>query len=310
MAGGGLLGALLGPSLAPPDLLPARLGHGHEAAGVRRALLLVDAVDHDVARARELLLQVRLEVDRRAQRLLHLVGERRDHRGGHALVAEGEEGGADHGLADRGHHAVALEQRGGGDPGSGRRGSLQALRQPELARNLDARLLGDGLGAHLGQLSRAVALEARVQVLGYGQAEHGVPEEGEPLVGVLAPVHPGGMRDREGGELLGKALEQGAEARTPGWRGIGAHPPGEATSARGGSAGRPRRATRPRAGPACELRGRRSSRTSRTRGAGASRAWHCGHSISAGAEILCWARRLEVRACDWRCLGTAMGRRV
>lgn len=36
-------------------------------------------------------------------------------------------------------------------------------------------------------------------------------------------------------------------------------------------------------------------------------AWHCGHELYVGAEILCVARRLLVRLWDWRCLGTAMG---
>lgn len=35
--------------------------------------------------------------------------------------------------------------------------------------------------------------------------------------------------------------------------------------------------------------------------------WQVGHSFVEGALILCVARRLDVRACDCFCFGTAMG---
>ncbi len=37
--------------------------------------------------------------------------------------------------------------------------------------------------------------------------------------------------------------------------------------------------------------------------------WQRGHTLSAGAVILCCARRLAVRLCDCFCLGTAIGRK-
>ena len=47
-----------------------------------------------------------------------------------------------------------------------------------------------GLGAHLGQAPRAVALEAREEVGGHGQAQHDVAEEGKSLVGLRRGARP------------------------------------------------------------------------------------------------------------------------
>ena len=96
--------------LAAPELLAVHHGDRDEAAVVRRALLALDQVLDDLGAAREPLLQLRLEVHRVLERVLDLALERLDHRGRDAVPAEGQVGGADHGLADRREDAVARDR--------------------------------------------------------------------------------------------------------------------------------------------------------------------------------------------------------
>ena len=51
------------------------------------------------------------------------------------------------------------------------------------------------LGAHLGQPPGAVALEARIEVGGDGEAQDHVPQEGQALVGLGAVLDPGRVRE-------------------------------------------------------------------------------------------------------------------
>ena len=75
--GGLLLGALLGLALPAADLQAVDLGHGDEAAVVRRPLLGVDPVDDHLRALRKPLLEHRLVVHGVLERLLDLLVERR-----------------------------------------------------------------------------------------------------------------------------------------------------------------------------------------------------------------------------------------
>ena len=130
---------------------------------VRRALLARDQVLDDVAAAREALLEQRLEVVRRLERLLDLPCERADDGRGAAVVAEAEVDRADHRLADGGQDAVAADQLLGAAPALLGRGS-EHVGQPEVAGDLGARLAADRLRAQLRQAPRAGGLEARVEL--------------------------------------------------------------------------------------------------------------------------------------------------
>src|SRR3954453_15860906 len=93
--GGRLLRVLLRAPGAPGDLLAAdHRGHLEDPL-VRRTVLGRHAIGHQRAPARQPLLQRRLEVRRRAERLLDLRLERLDHGLGGLLVAEGQVAGPD-----------------------------------------------------------------------------------------------------------------------------------------------------------------------------------------------------------------------
>src|SRR4051812_44315542 len=107
---GGLLRGLLAFPRSTPDFLPLHLGDRLEAAVVRRPVLAHDHVFHNVAAARQLFLQERLEVIGRLQRLLHLRGERLDDRGCGAVVPVLQVDGADHRFADRSQHPLGIDK--------------------------------------------------------------------------------------------------------------------------------------------------------------------------------------------------------
>src|SRR3954468_12119429 len=99
--GGCLLRVLLRAPGAPGDLRGAHHRGYLEDPLVRRALLGRHAVGDERPAARQALLQCRLEVRGRVQRLLDLGLEHLHHRLGGLLVAKGQVAGPDHGLDHR-----------------------------------------------------------------------------------------------------------------------------------------------------------------------------------------------------------------
>jgi len=136
-----------------------------------------------------------LEVHRMLERLVHLLGEGVDNGGRDAVEAEGEVGGADDRLADRGEDAVGLDQHLRALAGALRRLGAEALGHVEVASDLRAGLAGHRLGAQLGEPPSAVAGEARIEVVRDREAQHHVTEEREPLIGVPPLIHPARMRE-------------------------------------------------------------------------------------------------------------------
>jgi hypothetical protein len=158
---------------------------------VRRALLGDGPVEDDLGAPREPLLEDGLVVHRVLERLLDLAAERLHDRRRGPLQAERKVGGADDRLADRGEHALGVHEHVGGPAGALGRGGAQLLGHPERAGDARARGAAHGLGAHLGEPPRAVALEAREQVVRHCEAQDHVPQEREPLVRLGAVLDPG-----------------------------------------------------------------------------------------------------------------------
>ena len=79
---------------------------------------------------------------------------------------------------------------------------------PSSSRHLRARRAAHGLGAHLGEPAGAVALEAREEVVGDGEAQDDVPQEGEPLVGLDAVIDPRGVGERLARKVVRQLIQQ------------------------------------------------------------------------------------------------------
>ncbi len=105
------------------------------------------------------------------ERVLDLLGEGRDDRRGDRVIAARQVRGADHRFADRCQHPLGGHQRLGALPAGDDFHTAQPLGDPQLARDLRARRLGDGLGANLGQAAGA----------GPRQAGHEVGRDSERL---------------------------------------------------------------------------------------------------------------------------------
>src|SRR5215208_4240181 len=113
LAGGLLLGRLLGASRTNAELLAADGGRGGEAAVVRRPFHLDDAVVDALAAARERLLQLGLVVDVARARVLDAVREGIDDRALDRLEAVLEEERRQRvAVADEARQLVVREARG------------------------------------------------------------------------------------------------------------------------------------------------------------------------------------------------------
>ena len=91
------------------------------------------------------------------------------------------------------------------------RGRAQRIGHAQPARHARAGGAAHRLGAHLGEPAGAVALEARVEVGGDGEAQDDVPQEGEALVGVGAVLDPGGVGEGLPPQVLRQLGEQRGE---------------------------------------------------------------------------------------------------
>ena len=210
-------GLLLGVLLRAPGPLAeevlADAGGDLEGPVVGRPQLGGHLVGDDVAALGQALLQRGLEVDGVLEGVLDLRLEGLDDRLGRALVARVQEARADDGLGHRGEHALGRDERRGLLADAVGRGGLEALGHAEALGDGPAGRARDGLGADLRQAPGAVALglQARVERRRHGQAEHAVAEEGEPRVGVRAPLGPGGVREHLAVQVLGQLVEEVAQ---------------------------------------------------------------------------------------------------
>ena len=197
----------------PRQELLADAGGDLEGPVVRRPELGRHLVGDDVAALGEALLQRGLEVDRVLEGVLDLGLEGVDDRLGRAPVARVQEARADDGLGHRGEHALGRDERRGLLADAVGRGGLEALGHAEALGHGPAGAARDGLGADLRQAPGAVALglQARVERRRHGQAEHAVAQEGEPGVGVRAPLGPGGVREHLAVQVLGQLVEEVAQ---------------------------------------------------------------------------------------------------
>src|SRR4029079_1428750 len=98
LGGGGLLGGLLAPPLAPADHERVDSPRHLEPSGVGRARLTGDVVGYAGALPRQLLLKGGLEVELGLRGELDLLGERGHRRLAGGLEPVMEVAGADHGL--------------------------------------------------------------------------------------------------------------------------------------------------------------------------------------------------------------------
>ena len=132
-----------------------------------------------------------------SQRVVDLRLEGLDDRGRGALVAGVQVARADHGLDDRRQHALGLDERLDALPDARRRRRAQQVGHAEALGDRAARDARDALRADLRQPpgAEALGLQARVEVRGQREPEHGVAEERQARVGVRAPLGPRGMRE-------------------------------------------------------------------------------------------------------------------
>ena len=189
-AGRFLLRVLLRPAPAGPDLLAVDHGGADERAVVRRPLRRERDVLDALALLRELLLEQRLVVDRLGERLLDPVVERVDDRGGDVLEPVLEVDGGEHRLHQRGHDVRAAAQIVG-DLAL----LLQAPVEPDLGGDDGARTPGDDVRANLRKLPLRELRVPVVQRACDDEAEHAVPEELEPLVGLDSVVRLRGVAE-------------------------------------------------------------------------------------------------------------------
>ena len=139
--------------------------------------------------------------------------ERLDDRRRGALVAGVQVAGADHGLDDRGQHALGLDERLDALPDARRRRRAQQVGHAEALGDRAARDAGDALRADLRQPAgaEALGLQARVEMRGEREAQHGVAEERQARVGVPAALGPRGMREDLPVQVLRQLLEECGE---------------------------------------------------------------------------------------------------
>ena len=91
--------------------------------------------------------------------------------------------------------------------------AVQPLGHAEALGDVAARRARDGLGADLRQApgAEALGLQPRVQPVGHRQAEDAVAQEGQPRVGVRAPLGPGGVGEDLAVQVLGQLVEEVAQ---------------------------------------------------------------------------------------------------
>src|SRR5215208_4558176 len=209
LAGRVLLGLLLGAALAAAVGGAGHRHRGREPLGVVGALLLDGVGGHPAQAGGGQLLERGLVVEGRPppRRLHHPVLEQPAHQGGRPGEALVEVDGPEHGLEGVGQDRGLVPAAG----------QLLAPAQPHGVA--DAQLAGH-LGEHvhvdrgrpqLGQLALGQVGEGAVDDVGDDQAEHGVAEELEPLVGGQAAVLVGEGAVREGPDVQLLAAEADAE---------------------------------------------------------------------------------------------------
>src|SRR5215211_83412 len=204
LAGGLLLGRLLGASRTNAELLAADGGRGGKAAVVRRPFHLDDAL----AAARERLLQLGLVVDVARARVLDAVREGIDDRALDRLEAvleeerrqRGLEQGREHvAVADEARELVVREARGP---------FTEADAELELTGHDRAARARDDVGADLREPALTEVGEALVQLPRHGELEHAVAEELEPLVRVGPVRRPGGVCEDRLGSIRWQLVDQ------------------------------------------------------------------------------------------------------
>src|SRR5579862_6462159 len=191
LAGGRLLGLLLRPALAAPELLPVDERGAGEVPVVCRACGRDLGVCHPPAAARKELLQVRLVVDAGRDRELD------------ALL----EGGDDRAL-DR-SEAVLQEER------AERR--LEPGAEAELLGHRGARRARDDMGPRLGQPPFGEVGMPLVERVRDRELEDAVAEEFEPLVRRDALARPRGVREDDLRHVRRQSVDQLREIATGGW---------------------------------------------------------------------------------------------
>jgi len=186
-----LLGVLLGPPLTSPELFIVDDRRARKAAFVRRPLDGDLGVRHLEPAAGEELLQVRLVVDTRRERMLDLPRERRDDGVLDRREAVLKEQRAERGLDDGGQHiavpreALELVLRG--------RGGCALDETPpkiEVPSHLGASGTRDDVGTDLCELPLAEVRVAGVERMRDRELEDAVTEELEPLVGGATLARP------------------------------------------------------------------------------------------------------------------------
>ena len=156
-------------------------------------------------------------VDLKSTGMRQRVGDLRleglDDGGRRALVAGVQVARADDRLDDRRQHALGLDERLDALADARRGRCAQQVGHAEALRDGAAGDAGHALRADLRQPARAEALglQARVEVGGQREAEHGVAEERQPRVRVAAPFGPRGMREDLPVQVLGQLLQECGE---------------------------------------------------------------------------------------------------
>jgi hypothetical protein len=189
---------------------------------VRRPGDLENGVRHAQAPSRELLLELRLEVDVARQRVLDAVLEgvddRRTDRLEPVLEIESAEGRLEQGRDDV---PVVREARellgvdlscGGGEPAS----------EAEAAADDGAALPRDDVGPDLRQTSLGEVRKPLEELLCNRKPEHAVPEELQALVRVAPVLGPGGVREDVAEPLLREPVDERCQVAVRGRHRAGA----------------------------------------------------------------------------------------
>lgn len=208
-AGGALLSRLLRRARADPCDLAADDRSARERALVRRTRDLHDLVGDLPPEPRERLLQLRLVVDMRRQRVLDPLLEGVDDRFTQTLEAERDVEGAERRLDER---REDVPVRGQALELTGRDAGLRRGLQPraELQAASDDRAAGaaDDVRPDPRQLALARLREALVERLRDRELEDAVAEELEPLIGCGPVVDERRMREDPGREVLRQLVDE------------------------------------------------------------------------------------------------------